>query len=66
MQVLFEGFPHHFKYIQIQLFAKKCSTSFAAFFVHLSQNMKIFQEKNQYTVKLKLVWNVAIGMQMQD
>ena len=40
MQVLFEGFPHHFKYIQIQLFAKKCSTSFAAFFVHLSQNMK--------------------------
>ena len=66
LQVLFEAFPHLFEYFQTRVFAKKCPISFAAPIVRVSQNMKIFQNEKQYTVKLKFVWNAASDLKMQD
>ena len=46
-------------------FCQKCSDVFAAPFVQVSQNTKIFQNKKHYTAKLKFVWNTPSYVKMQ-
>ena len=46
-------------------FSQKCSDVFAAPIVQVSRNTKIFQNKKQYTAKLKLIWSTASYVKMQ-
>ena len=45
---------------------KSTQNAFVALIVQLSQKLKIFRNKKQYTAKLKFVWNKTSDLWMQQ